>query len=97
MLDLATTIYQQRSKRIATSDLNKYFQSIFARTTPPAVRGKEVKIKYVMQLDKKTPVFIFYCNYPELIAAHYKRFLENKLREEYGFSGVPVSLLFRRK
>jgi GTP-binding protein len=97
MLDLATDVYLERSKRITTSELNKYFQPIFTRTTPPAVRAKEVKINYVTQLNKKTPVFIFYSNYPQLVADHYKRFLENKLREKYGFGGVPVLLLFRRK
>jgi GTP-binding protein len=97
MLDLATAVYLERGRRIATSELNKYFQPIFAQKTPPAIQGKEIKINYVTQLNKKTPFFIFYSNYPQLIADHYKRFLENKLREKFGFSGVPIVLLFRRK
>ena len=96
-MDLARDIYLERGRRITTSKLNKYFQPIIAKKTPPAIQGKEIKINYVIQLNKKTPVFIFYSNYPHLIADHYKRFLENKLREKYGFSGVPIVLLFRRK
>ena len=97
MLDLATDIYFERSRKIKTAELNKFFRPIFSQYTPPAVRGKEIKINYVTQINKESPVFIFYCNFPDLIADHYKRFLENKLREKYGFYGIPVVFIFRRK
>ena len=97
MLDLATAVYFEMKKRISTSDLNKYFQPILVKKTPPMTQGKEIKINYVTQINKETPVFAFYCNFPDLIADHYKRYLENRLREKFGFSGVPIILQFRRK
>jgi GTP-binding protein len=63
---------------------------------PPAIKGKEVKVKYVMQL-KGQPIFILFCNLPQYVTESYKRFLENKLREEFDFSGVPIVLSFRKK
>jgi len=70
---------------------------ILAKTTPPATRGKEIKIKYITQVKTNPPVFVFYCNFPSLVADNYKRFLENRLREKYGFDGVPLTLSFRDK
>jgi len=97
MLDLATRIYIERQKRIPTSELNAFFSPLLSNTTPPAVRGKEIKINYVTQIKSNPPLFAFYSNFPELIAEHYKRFIENKLREQFGFSGVPLTLSFRKK
>ncbi len=96
-LDLATQVYNDRKKRIATSDLNDYFGPILAKTTPPATRGKEIKIKYITQVKSNPPLFVFYSNHPDLIAEHYKRFIENRLREKFGFIGVPLTLSFREK
>ena len=84
-------------KRISTSALNNFFGPILAKTPPPATRGKEVKIKYITQVKSNPPLFVFYCNHPTLIVDHYKRFVENKLREEFGFIGVPLTLSFRDK
>jgi GTP-binding protein len=64
---------------------------------PPAIKGKFVKIKYVTQLKIKNPTIVFFCNLPQYINEPYKRFLENKLRENYPFSGVPLTLAFRKK
>ncbi len=96
-LDLATKVYEQKMKRISTSDLNNFFEPILAKTTPPATKGKEIKIKYITQVKSNPPVIVFYCNHPDLIVAHYKRFLENRLRENFGFMGVPLTLSFRDK
>jgi len=96
-LDLATKVYEQKLKRIPTSELNNFFEPILAKTTPPATRGKEIKIKYITQVKSNPPVIAFYSNYPDLIVAHYKRFLENRLREKFGFTGVPLTLSFRDK
>ena len=97
MLDLTIKIYEDRKRKIQTSDLNDYLLPIFKSTTPPAVRGKEIKINFVNQVSTEPPLFIFFSNFPELIAEHYKRFIENKIRDKYGFEGVPISFKFRKK
>ena len=97
MLDLFIEVYDERKKRITTSELNTFFEPIIKSTTPPAVQGREIKINYITQVKAEPPIFAFYSNYPDLIADHYKRFLENKLREKYGFTGVPLTLSFRKK
>jgi GTP-binding protein len=96
-LDLATQVYDEKHKRITTAELNAYFEPIVAKTAPPATRGKEIKIKYVSQVKANPPVFVFYCNFANLVAENYKRFLENRLRERFGFEGVPLTLSFRNK
>ena len=97
MLDLATDVYEERKKRIPTSDLNDFFLPLIQEKTPPAEKGKEIKINYITQLQAEPPVFAFYSNYPDLIVESYRRFLENRLRKQYGFKGVPVLLSFRKK
>ncbi len=97
VVDIAKTVFQERQKAIKTSELNKYFDPILKQTTPAAVAGKEIKIKYVTQLKAKPPVFAFYCNHPKLIKPNYRSFLEKKIRTQYGFFGVPLTLVFRRK
>jgi GTP-binding protein len=96
-IDMATEIYQDSRRMIKTRDLNAYFQEIVKQTTPPASQGKEVKINYITQVKTNPPVFVFFANHPELIADHYRRFLENKLRERFKFEGVPVVMRFRKK
>jgi len=97
VLDLAKVVYDERNKRVKTSELNKVFFPIFKDTPPPAVSGKEIKIKYVTQVKTSPPVFAFFANFPDDIPEHYKRFLENKLREHFGFVGVPLTLVFKKK
>ncbi len=96
-LDMVLKVYEARQRRIPTSELNEYFEPILKTTTPPALGGREIKINYVSQVKNNPPLFVFYCNFPELIADHYKRFLENKLRENFDFKGVPISIYFRKK
>jgi GTP-binding protein len=96
-LDLATKVFDEKHKRISTAELNAYFEPIIARTAPPAARGKEIKIKYVTQVKANPPVFVFYCSYASLVADNYKRFLENRLRDKFGYEGVPLTLSFREK
>lgn len=96
-LEMVTKIFIERGKRIKTSDLNAYFEPIFKATTPPAVKGKDIRINYITQIKSNPQLFVLYCNYPELIAEHYKRFIENKMRKKFGFSGVPITLSFRKK
>ena len=97
MLDLTINIYNDRKKKIQTSELNDYLLPIFKSTTPPAIKGREIKINYVNQVSTEPPLFIFFSNFPELIAENYKRFIENKIRDKYGFDGVPISFKFRKK
>ena len=96
-LDLATEVYQERKKRIATSELNEFFLPLVKNQMPPAVRGKEIKINYVTQARANPPLIAFFSNHPDLIVDSYKRFLENKLRERFGFKGVPLKIVFRKK
>lgn len=97
VLELAKVVYEERNKRIATSKLNKVLFPIVKETPPPAVSGKEIKIKYVTQVKVAPPVFAFFANFPDDIPEHYKRFLENKIREHFGFIGVPVTIVFKKK
>ena len=97
LLDLATEVFAERQKRISTSELNDFFLPLIQAKTPPATKGKEIKINYVSQVKAAPPVFAFYSNFPDLIVESYKRFLENQLRAKYGFIGVPITLSFRKK
>ena len=97
ILDTANDVYISGKQRIPTNALNKYFQHVIDYTPPPAAQGKHIQIKYVTQVKKEPPVFVFFCNDPKGIKEEYRRFLENKLRKQFGFRGVPVTLLFRQK
>lgn len=96
-LDRATEIYEEKKKRLTTSQLNTFFLPLIEQNSPPAVKGKEIKINYVTQIKSNPPMFSFFCNHPELIPEAYKRFLENRVREQFGFAGVPITLIFRKK
>jgi len=96
-LESALEVYQNRSRKISTSQLNDYLLPIIDYNPPPTYKGKYVRIKYVTQLPSQTPTFAFYCNLPQYIKDPYKRFLENKIREEYDIAGVSVRLFFRKK
>jgi len=96
-LEAAMEVYNNRIQKIQTSKLNEFFQEIFEQNPPPSLKGKYIKIKYVMQLPTHAPAFAFFCNLPQYIRDDYKRYLENKLRQEYNFTGVPVKLFFRKK
>ncbi len=97
ILETAREVYQNRKRRIATNELNTFMQAIIERTPPPATLGKFIKIKYITQVKTEPPVFVFFCNEPRLIKEEYRRFLENQLRGQFGFSGVPVIISFRQK
>jgi GTP-binding protein len=97
ILDIDTAIYGQLTTRISTPKLNNAFEEFTRRLSPPMVKGKQVKIFYVSQLKSVPPTFILFLNYPDSIPEHYKRYLENALREKYGFRGTPIRLLFRKR
>ncbi len=96
-LDVIMDVYKSMTTKISTSKLNDFFQPIIEKTPPPSIKGKYIKIKYVTQLPTACPSFAFFCNLPQYVAENYKRFLENKLRESYNFSGIPLRMYFRKK
>ncbi len=96
-LEAAMEVYQNRVKKIATSVLNEVMLEIIESNPPPATKGKYIRIKYVQQLPSHAPAFAFFCNLPQYIAESYRRFLENRLREEFDFKGVPIKIFFRKK
>ncbi len=96
-METAVEVYKNRSKKIKTSELNDTLLPIIERNPPPAYKGKYVKIKYITQLPTPQPQFAFFCNLPQYIRDPYKRYIENQLRKEFDFNGVPVSVYFRKK
>ena len=97
VIEAAMQVYQNRKRRISTSELNVFLQEILQVKEPPVYKGKLVKIKYVTQLPTPTPQFAFFCNLPQYVKDPYKRFIENRLRERFNFSGVPIQIYFREK
>lgn len=96
-LEAASKVYENKLKKIPTSKLNDVMLPIIENYPPPAVKGKYVKIKYVTQINASSPMFAFFCNLPQYIKEPYKRFIENKLREHFDFTGVPIQIFFRQK
>ena len=97
ILEIVDRVNANRNRKISTSELNDVFLKIVNDNPPPASRGRHIKIKYVTQLPIYTPSFAFFCNFPDSIKEPYKRFIENRIREKYDFSGVPVRIFFRKK
>ena len=95
-VEVAMMVYNNKIKHIPTRELNDFLQGVMATYPPPAVKGKTIKVKYITQL-KTEPLFMFYCNLPQYVTESYKRFLENKIREQYDFSGVPIVVSMRKK
>ena len=96
-IEAALQVYENKHRKVTTSQLNEVMLKAIEQYHPPVVRGNAIKIKYVTQLPTHTPSFAFFCNYPDDIKAPYKNYLENKLREKFDFSGVPIRLFFRKK
>ncbi len=96
-VETAMEVYENRKKKIKTSKLNEVMLPIFENTPPPALKGKYIKIKYCVQLPTPSPQFVFFCNLPQYVKDPYKRFTENQLRKEFGFTGVPIEVYFRQK
>lgn len=90
-------VYDRLSTKIKTSKLNELLLPIIQATPPPSIKGKTVSIKYIQQLPSKSVCFAYFCNLPQYINDSYKRFLENKLRENFNFNGIPIKIFFRKK
>ncbi len=97
VIETALEVYESKTKKISTSKLNETMLPEIEHYPPPAVRGKYIKIKYITQLPTTNPTFAFFCNHPKDIKESYERFLTNKLREKFGFVGVPIKAVFRKK
>ena len=96
-LESAVEVYENRSKKVKTSELNDVMLEAIEAYPPPSIKGKFVKIKYVTQLPSKTPSFAFFANLPQYVKEPYRRYLENKIRDKFNFSGVPIQIFLRKK
>jgi GTP-binding protein len=96
-LETTVQVFENRKQRISTSKFNEHMLKIIENMPPPALKGKYVKIKYCMQLPTPTPQFVFFANLPQYVKDPYKRFLENKIRENWNFEGVPIDIYIREK
>jgi GTPase len=96
-LETAMQVYKNRQQKIKTSELNEVMLKVIEAYPPPSLKGKQIKIKYCTQLPSSAPGFIFFANLPQYIREPYKRYLENQLRENFNFSGVPIQIFFRQK
>lgn len=96
-MEEAMTVYQNRSRKIKTSVLNDYIHELQERSPAPSHRGHQIKIKYVTQLPVAYPAFVMFCNHPSHVRENYKNFIENQMRKEFDFTGVPISIFFREK
>ncbi|WP_373520644.1 ribosome biogenesis GTPase Der [Aquiflexum sp.] len=96
-IELAVKVYENKTRKVATSKLNEYILPEIEKYPPPALKGKYIKIKYITQLPTKNPVFAFFCNLPQYIKSPYSRFLENRIRENFDFEGVPIKITYKKK
>ena len=96
-VESALEVYENRQRKVPTSELNEIMLKAVEAYHPPVVRGHPIKIKYITQLPTQVPSFAFFCNFPDDVKQPYKNYLENKLRENFNFNGVPLRLFFRKK
>ncbi len=96
-MEAALQVYENKNRRITTSELNNVLLPIIEHQPPPAHRGRFIKVKYITQIKARYPAFAFFCNHPRHVKAPYKLFLENQLRKHFDFSGVPVAIFMREK
>lgn len=98
VIETAVEVYKNRGRIVPTSQLNVYMQEVIGAYPPPANKGKYIKIKYVTMLKGQTvPTFIFFCNLPQWVKEPYRRYLENKIREKWNYTGTPINVFMREK
>lgn len=96
-IEAADHVYKNKHKKIPTSKLNEVMLPLIESYPPPATKGKYIKVKYVTQISARSPIFAFFCNLPQYVKEPYRRFIENKLRENFDFEGIPIQVSFRQK
>ena len=96
-VEVALEVYENRNRKVKTAELNEYIQEVIDHHPPPSHKGRFAKIKYVTQLPTYYPAFAFFCNNPKYVKDSYKQYLENKIRERYNFTGVPLGIFLRKK
>lgn len=96
-IEIALEVYENKKRKVPTSELNDIMLKAISAYNPPVVRGNPVRIKYITQLPTQVPSFAFFCNFPDDIKQPYKNYLENQLRANFNFTGVPVRIFFRKK
>jgi GTPase len=97
VLDVSKQVIEERNKKISTPALNNFIEKMLKERPLPVKRGKQLKIQYAVQVKSSPPVFKFFMNNPQELPPNYRRFIENRLREEFGFAGVPITMVFRQK
>jgi len=97
VIETAMEVFNNRRQKIATSVLNEVMLKVIEDYPPPALKGKFIKIKFVMQLPTHAPAFAFFCNFPQYVKEPYKRYLENQIRQHFKFTGVPIQIFMRKK
>ncbi len=97
VMDVALKVYEEYTRKLPTSVINSFLSEVMAKYPPPAVKSKNLKIKYGTQVHHSPPIFAFFSNFPELFPTSYRRYLENQLRIKFGFRGTPVKISFRKK
>jgi GTP-binding protein len=97
ILEIVQKVHENRTRKIPTPKLNEVMLEIIRVNPPPSLKGKYIRIKFVTQLPTHTPAFAFFCNLPQYVKDPYKRYLENRMREHFEFTGVPIKIFFRKK
>lgn len=97
VMEKAVFVYESKTKKIPTSKLNDALLPLIERNPPPSIKGKMIQIKYITQVNARFPSFAFFCNLPQYVQESYQRYLENRIRENFDFEGVPIRLIFRKK
>ncbi len=98
VLETAVKVYENRNRRVSTAKLNEVMLAAIEAYPPPANKGKYIKIKYITQLkEQRIPTFVFFCNLPQWVKEPYRRYLENKIRENWDFTGTPINIFMREK
>ena len=97
VMEKAVEVYHNKTKKVPTSKLNEAILPLIERNPPPSMKGKMIQIKYITQVNARFPSFAFFCNLPQYVQPSYQGFLENRIRENFSFEGVPIRLIFRKK
>jgi GTP-binding protein len=98
VIETAVTVFENKKRKVPTAKLNEFLLPVIERYPPPALKGKYIKIKYVTQLPKtQVPTFVFFANLPQYVKEPYRRYLENRMREEWDFHGTPIQIFIRQK